>query len=373
MLRSSETNSRSGLTRLDSHGRTQIARHRGAMNLAVCFVAVLVLATGPEVVLAQTANNAVVEYSRGRKAPPTEPSVVITVNATPVVPKAGTPTSAARVQQKIARPRPVGSMGPATMPSQEVLLIMVRAALSAVNQANFTDNYSVLHAMATPGLQARVSVAQFGKAFAELRSQNLDLSSALVQDPQFSPAPVLAPGGALKLNGVFPSRPLQISFAIDYLPIGGYWLIDSLSVSVSASRPDALVSASSPASPTLVASADSSAVPATMAFSAPSAPSSQWTKKGSNSASAVGGPLVPAVYVQVSSQRSEAEAQAALRRLQTAYPEIVRPEQTVIRSADLGNKGTFYRAQIGPVSARQARQICGDLKAVGTECFIHYN
>lgn len=260
-------------------------------------------------------------------------------------------------------------MGPVTMPSQEVLLTMVRAALSAVNQANFTDNYSVLHAMTTPSLQARASVVQFGKAFADLRRQNLDLSPALVLDPQFSPAPTLMPGGALKLNGVFPSRPFQISFAIDYLAVDGYWLIDLLSVS--ALRPDTVM-ASNSASPALLASADPGAVPATLAFAPPSLPMPQWAKTGTNSNRAVGGPHVPGVYVQVSSQRSEAEAQAALSALQRTHPSI-RSQQTVIRSANLGNKGTYYRAQIGPVSPTQAKQICGDLKAVGTECFIQYN
>ena len=64
--------------------------------------------------------------------------------------------------------------------------MMVRGALAGVNQANFTENYSVLHAMTAPALQARVSAAQFGKAFASLRKQNLDLSPVLVLAPQFT-------------------------------------------------------------------------------------------------------------------------------------------------------------------------------------------
>jgi hypothetical protein len=342
----------------------------------VCLAGVLAVAVlATDSAFAQSANNNVTEYSRGRSAPPIEPSVFIQANASnaattayPVL-QAATPKPVVRVQQKMARPRPVRSMGPVTMPPQDVLLTMIRSTLSAVNQANFTDNYSVLHGMGTPALQARVSLAQFGRAFAQLRSQNLDLSAALVLDPQFSSAPVLMPGGALKLQGVFPSRPHQISFAIDYLPVDGYWLIDSLSVS--ALQPETAISAANPANRTVVASADRGTLPAGQLVPASqSLPFPKLIKTGSNSASAIGGPYVPGAYVQVSSQRSEAEAQAALNALQKRYPDIFRSHQTAVRSANVGNKGTYYRAQIGPVSTSQAKQICGDLKAVGAECFV---
>ena len=117
------------------------------------------------------------------------------------------------------------------MPPPDVLLMMVRGVLAGVNQANFTDNYSVLHAMTTPDLQARVTVTQFGRAFSDLRKQNLDLSPAFVLSPQFTVTPSVTPQGILRLAGNFPSRPLQINFTIDYRPVDGFWLIDALSVS----------------------------------------------------------------------------------------------------------------------------------------------
>jgi hypothetical protein len=124
-----------------------------------------------------------------------------------------------------------GPTGPVTVPAADVLVMMVRGTLASVNHANFTENYSVLHEMTTPALQARVTAAQFGRAFADLRKQNLDLSPALVLNPQFTPTPSVTPQGALRLAGYFPSKPLQINFAIDYRPVDGFWLVDSLSVS----------------------------------------------------------------------------------------------------------------------------------------------
>jgi hypothetical protein len=77
--------------------------------------------------------------------------------------------------------------------------------------------------------------------------------------------------------------------------------------------------------------------------------------------------------VQVSPQRSEADAQASFRALQAKYPQL-RNRQPIIRRADLGAKGTFYRAMVGPFgSAGEANEFCGSLKAAGGQCLIQRN
>jgi cell division septation protein DedD len=75
--------------------------------------------------------------------------------------------------------------------------------------------------------------------------------------------------------------------------------------------------------------------------------------------------------VQVTSQRSEAEAQAAFRELKGKYPDQIGNRQPIIRRADLGDKGTFYRALVGPFGSReQAIQMCTTLKAAGGSCIV---
>ena len=70
--------------------------------------------------------------------------------------------------------------------------------------------------------------------------------------------------------------------------------------------------------------------------------------------------------VQVSSQRSEADAQAAFRSVQSKYSSVLGDRQPVIRRADLTGKGTYYRAMVGPFTTRdQAIQLCSSLKAAG--------
>jgi hypothetical protein len=77
--------------------------------------------------------------------------------------------------------------------------------------------------------------------------------------------------------------------------------------------------------------------------------------------------------VQVSSQKSEADAQASYRALQAKYAQL-KSHQPIIRRADLGSKGVFYRAMVGPFeSGDEAVQFCNGLKQAGGQCIIHRN
>jgi hypothetical protein len=79
-------------------------------------------------------------------------------------------------------------------------------------------------------------------------------------------------------------------------------------------------------------------------------------------------------HVQVSSQRSESDAQNSYRSIQSKYSSVLGDRQPVIRRADLGPKGTYYRAMVGPFSSReQAVQLCGSLKAAGGDCVVQSN
>jgi sporulation related protein len=78
--------------------------------------------------------------------------------------------------------------------------------------------------------------------------------------------------------------------------------------------------------------------------------------------------------VQVSSQRSEEEAQSSFRDLQAKYPGVLGGRTPIIRRADLGAKGIFFRAMVGPFgSADQATELCSNLKAAGGSCLVQKN
>ena len=78
--------------------------------------------------------------------------------------------------------------------------------------------------------------------------------------------------------------------------------------------------------------------------------------------------------VQVAAQKSEADAQSSWQSLQQRYGTVLGGQQASIRRVDLGERGVFYRAQVGPFSSRaQASEICQSLKAAGGECVIQRN
>jgi SPOR domain len=78
--------------------------------------------------------------------------------------------------------------------------------------------------------------------------------------------------------------------------------------------------------------------------------------------------------VQVSSQRSEADAQAAFRNLQAKYPNQLGGRQALIHKVELGDKGTYYRAIVGPfANANEADELCSGLKAAGGQCLVQKN
>jgi cell division septation protein DedD len=77
--------------------------------------------------------------------------------------------------------------------------------------------------------------------------------------------------------------------------------------------------------------------------------------------------------VQLSAQRSEGEAQAAFRNLQAKYSALS-GRDPLIRRKDLGEKGIFFAAQVGPFGVKgDADQLCETLKAAGGACFVQKN
>ena len=78
--------------------------------------------------------------------------------------------------------------------------------------------------------------------------------------------------------------------------------------------------------------------------------------------------------VQIASVRSEAEAQSTWRSMQSKYPGILGNQPFAVRRADLGDRGVYYRAQVGSFSSRDgAVALCEALRAQGGDCMVQRN
>jgi hypothetical protein len=141
-----------------------------------------------------------------------------------------------------------------------------------------------------------------------------------------------------------------------------------------AARTTAAPSPAATRSPSSAANANASAplslVPGTQPAAEPrSRMASNNPAQTAPASGAVGGYLV-----QVSSQRNEADAQASYRALQGKFPAVLGSHEPVIRRADLGEKGVYYRAMVGPFgTSEEAAQLCGNLKSAGGQCVVQRN
>ena len=71
------------------------------------------------------------------------------------------------------------------------------------------------------------------------------------------------------------------------------------------------------------------------------------------------------------SQRNEADAQAAYRVLQDKLPAVLGSRAVLLKRADLGDKGVFYRATVGLFAMPdKAFQFCTNLKSAGGQCAV---
>ncbi|WP_246674654.1 hypothetical protein [Mesorhizobium sp. B4-1-3] len=177
------------------------------------------------------------------------------------------PLPAGAQQEKTALPanktqRSAKSAGPAKPKPANIdrngVLIMVRYALLAVDQANKTGNYTVLRDLGSPGLQANTS-AQLAEIFASQRKQGIDLAGVAVLEPQLTLLPQIEPNGMLHMAGFFPSVPLRLNFELLLAPADHQWKLFGISINLGDNSPRA---PDNPQAPAPAAAAETPAAPA---------------------------------------------------------------------------------------------------------------
>lgn len=141
--------------------------------------------------------------------------------ALPAVGSAQTPAKTGGGRDKLA---PVAA--PASVPgpqlSQAYLSMLVHTTTIAVNQANLTNDYTVLHRLGASSFQREQTPDGLGRALTPFREGRIDLSGAVVTAPVWSAEPRIA-DGILHLEGHYPTQPKQVWFYYDFALEGGAW------------------------------------------------------------------------------------------------------------------------------------------------------
>ena len=128
------------------------------------------------------------------------------------------------------------------------VLILVRSALIALDQANKTGNYTVLRDLSAPAFQVNTA-ARLGEIFAGHRRDKLDLSGVAALDPQLTLLPQIGADGMMRMTGFFPSAPTQVNFDLAYAPVDGQWRLFGISVGLGQAAPVAPAAAPKPPAP----------------------------------------------------------------------------------------------------------------------------
>lgn len=104
---------------------------------------------------------------------------------------------------------------------------------------------------------------------------------------------------------------------------------------------------------------------------ATSQPAASTARAASAASSASGDALAGSHVVQVGAFRSDEEATAQWRKLQSGLGDFVNGKTYDIERADLGERGVYHRLRIGPFSgADAAKTYCEGLKERGQDCLI---
>jgi hypothetical protein len=116
------------------------------------------------------------------------------------------------------------------LPDENTLARLVWSTMVALDNANRTDNYSVLYQLGTVGFQRQNTPAKLNQSFANLRENRVDIGRAILSTPTYYQPPAILTDGTLRLRGGFDFRPNSIRFDLIYKNIGGGWRINAISV-----------------------------------------------------------------------------------------------------------------------------------------------
>jgi hypothetical protein len=162
--------------------------------------------------------------------------------------------------------------------------------------------------------------------------------------------------------------------------------VRTVTIHSDAAAPPPPPGAATAAAPPRAAAPRSAAPPTTAAAPSTSVAPMALTPQSQPAVAAVDAPRTPAPartaprpetgsglwVVQISAQKTEAEAQSAFRAAQTKYS-VLSGYQPLIRKKDQGDRGVFFAAQVGPLARDEANQLCENLKGAGGSCFIQKN
>lgn len=134
-----------------------------------------------------------------------------------------------------APPTPVPArQGPqvkATVLTPAELAALIHNETLAVNQANITGDYTIVHKLAAARFRQQNSPESLAASFAPFRDRRIDLTMTAVIAPQLTATPGSG-AGQIRLEGFYPSEPVQTWFRFEFVMEDGRWKAIAIGLSM---------------------------------------------------------------------------------------------------------------------------------------------
>jgi hypothetical protein len=140
--------------------------------------------------------------------------------------------------------------------------LLMRNALIALDQANKTNEYSILRATASAAFQVN-STGKLSEIFAGQRREGLNLAYAAILEPKWTVEPQIEASGMIHMAGTFEVSPVPVAFDLLFTQQNGQWLLFGISVGLV--KPPADAAAPAAPAPAKAAETKPAAKPATPA------------------------------------------------------------------------------------------------------------
>jgi hypothetical protein len=118
------------------------------------------------------------------------------------------------------------------VPGERALEALVKSSLMSFNDANVTDNYTVLHAKLSQPFRIKYPPEKLAETFKVFRDKRIDFDVISALKPVYDPEPKVDDDGKLIVEGYFDPEHARVAFELDFIPSDGEWKLIRLNVKV---------------------------------------------------------------------------------------------------------------------------------------------
>ena len=116
------------------------------------------------------------------------------------------------------------------VPGERALEALVKATMLTWNDANVTGNYTVFHAKLSKPFRDQFPPDRLKQIFKKFADEDIDIDVVAALKPVYQPVPAIDGDGKLVVNGYFPTEPMRVIFALEFIPSDGQWKLIGINV-----------------------------------------------------------------------------------------------------------------------------------------------